>query len=67
VSARFIAGETNHCPGCGRSQWLVGRITAECAFCHSALPLAEQPARQPRPILRLGNGGGKVSRVLVAA
>ena len=31
----------NACPGCGRSNWIVGRSTAECAFCHTALPLAE--------------------------
>ena len=37
----FRQDETNHCPGCGRSQWLVGRVTAECAFCSTALPLAE--------------------------
>ena len=35
----YRADEVNHCPGCGRSQWLVGRITAECAFCATALPL----------------------------
>ena len=32
---------TNSCPGCGRSQWLVGRTTAECAFCATALPIAQ--------------------------
>jgi hypothetical protein len=37
----FHLDETNHCPGCGRSQWLVGRVTAECVFCSTALPLAE--------------------------
>lgn len=31
--------ETNHCPGCGRSNWLIGRMMAECAFCATALPL----------------------------
>jgi hypothetical protein len=30
----------NHCPGCGRSQWHIGRSTAECAFCSTAIPLA---------------------------
>lgn len=28
------------CPGCGRSHWHVGRATAECAFCATAMPLA---------------------------
>lgn len=31
--------EINHCPGCGRSHWLVGRMTAECAYCATALPI----------------------------
>ncbi|MEP7130230.1 MAG: hypothetical protein ABI770_03790 [Sphingomicrobium sp.] len=39
--------EINHCPGCGRTQWIVGRISAECAFCSTALPLAEASLRSP--------------------
>lgn len=35
----YHAGEVNRCPGCLRSQWLVGRSTAECVFCGTALPL----------------------------
>lgn len=35
----YRANELNHCPGCGMSQWIIGRITAECAFCGTALPL----------------------------
>lgn len=31
--------ETNWCPGCGRSHWHIGRLSAECAFCGTALPL----------------------------
>lgn len=31
--------EANHCPGCGRSHWMIGRTTAECAFCGTALPI----------------------------
>jgi hypothetical protein len=31
--------ETNHCPGCGRTHWYIGRMMAECAFCGTALPL----------------------------
>jgi hypothetical protein len=31
--------EPNHCPGCGKSHWMIGRLTAECAFCGTALPL----------------------------
>ncbi len=37
----FRANEANHCPGCGKAQWIVGRLTAECVFCGTALPLAE--------------------------
>ncbi|HVI98979.1 MAG TPA: hypothetical protein VM657_07935 [Sphingomonas sp.] len=37
--AVFRTDEVNHCPGCGGSQWMVGRLTAECAFCSTAVPL----------------------------
>ena len=37
----YRESEANHCPGCGRSHWYVGRLSAECAFCGTALPLAE--------------------------
>jgi len=37
--------DVNHCPGCGRTHWLIGRISAECAFCATALPLAEASMR----------------------
>lgn len=37
--------EANHCPGCGRTHWLIGRMSAECAFCSTALPLAEASMR----------------------
>jgi hypothetical protein len=37
--------DVNHCPGCGRTHWIIGRISAECAFCSTALPLAEASMR----------------------
>ena len=37
----YRANADNHCPGCGRSQWYIGRISAECGFCGTAVPLAE--------------------------
>jgi hypothetical protein len=37
----YRANESNHCPGCGRSHWYIGRISAECGFCGTAIPLAE--------------------------
>lgn len=44
--------EVNHCPGCGRTQWLIGRVSAECAFCSTALPLAEASMRHhSRPVI----------------
>ncbi|OQW43252.1 MAG: hypothetical protein A4S12_05350 [Proteobacteria bacterium SG_bin5] len=42
----FRAEEVNRCPGCGGNHWYVGRITAECAFCGSALPIAASGARE---------------------
>lgn len=52
----YRANASNHCPGCGRSQWYIGRVSAECGFCGTAVPLAEaswheassQPAPRPR-------------------
>lgn len=44
-AVHYHAGEPNRCPGCGRSNWLVGRFSAECAFCATALPLAPIPRR----------------------
>jgi hypothetical protein len=37
--------EVNHCPGCGRTHWIIGRVSAECAFCATAMPLAEASMR----------------------
>ena len=49
--AVYHDGEVNHCPGCGRTHWLIGRLSAECAFCSTALPLKEA-----RPRARGGAG-----------
>jgi hypothetical protein len=37
----YRENQVNHCPGCGRTHWYVGRFSAECGFCATALPLAE--------------------------
>ena len=37
----YRSGEVNHCPGCGRTHWYIGRLSAECGFCSAALPLME--------------------------
>lgn len=31
--------DRNICPGCGRSHWIIGRSSAECAFCHTTMDL----------------------------
>jgi hypothetical protein len=33
--------QPNFCPGCGRSHWYIGRLTAECAYCGTAVPLQD--------------------------
>jgi uncharacterized protein (DUF983 family) len=40
----YRPGETNRCPGCGDEHWLVGRITAECAFCGTAIGIQYKTA-----------------------
>jgi hypothetical protein len=42
--------QTNHCPGCGRTQWFVGRASAECCFCATALPFASPGFGTATPI-----------------
>ena len=37
----YHLGEVNRCPACGRSHWYVGRLSAECGFCGTAMALAE--------------------------
>lgn len=47
----------NHCPGCGRTHWLIGRLMAECGFCGTALPLSESYSRSAAaPMFRHGRG-----------
>jgi hypothetical protein len=36
----YRPGEINRCPGCGRMHWYVGRLSAECGFCGTAIALA---------------------------
>ncbi len=35
-------GADTSCPGCGRTNWIIGRFSAECGFCATALPLAPE-------------------------
>lgn len=46
----YYADTVNHCPACGKRQWHIGRISAECAYCHTALALADV-ASQPMRLL----------------
>jgi hypothetical protein len=50
--------EVNHCPGCGRTHWHIGRLSAECAFCSTALPLEATFTRSAmeKPVF-VGRGG----------
>ena len=43
--AVYRENQVNHCPGCGRTHWYVGRTLAECGFCATALPLSESFGR----------------------
>jgi hypothetical protein len=45
----YRENEVNHCPGCGRTHWFLGRMLAECAFCGTALPLQEAYLRGASP------------------
>lgn len=50
----YRTNASNHCPGCGRSHWYIGRVSAECGFCGTAIPLAEAGRHEtvtaaPRP------------------
>ncbi len=51
--AVYRENQVNHCPGCGRTHWYVGRTLAECGFCATALPLAES-FRQPTTAIIVG-------------
>jgi len=53
----YHRNSVNHCPGCGQTQWFIGRVSAECAFCATALPLQEIVSRDARPIRHLGVSG----------
>ena len=52
--AVYRENEVNHCPGCGRTHWYLGRMLAECAFCSTALPLQEN--------YRVGTGSSPITR-----
>ena len=49
----YHAGDVNHCPGCGGKSWHVGRMSAECAVCETAIPLADVAAQPMQPLYRV--------------
>lgn len=51
-AAVYRENELNHCPGCGRTHWHIGRTTAECGFCATALPLASATSQGMRGLFR---------------
>jgi len=57
----YRANEPNRCPGCGRSQWYIGRVSAECSFCGTAVPLAEASRHEATPRSATNGSSKKVS------
>ena len=57
----YRANEENRCPGCGRCNWHIGRISAECGFCGTAVPLAETYRQEGAARAPSTNGKTKVS------
>lgn len=51
----YHPGETNHCPGCGRVNWYVGRTSAECAWCATSVDLV---ARLREALIHCGRTAG---------
>lgn len=49
----YHTGDVNHCPGCGGKSWHVGRMSAECATCETAIPLADVAAQPMQPLFRV--------------
>jgi hypothetical protein len=49
--------QVNFCPGCGRSHWWLGRISAECVFCGTALPFAMGQFSGSSTHVRCGTSG----------
>ncbi|KAA9015815.1 hypothetical protein [Sphingobium limneticum] len=45
INPQYYLGRKTPCPDCGGSQWIVGRVVAECAHCDTPLPLAASQHR----------------------
>ena len=59
--------QVNNCPGCGRTHWFVGRLMAECAFCATALPLAEAGESTGMPTILKGRQSASAWETALAA
>jgi len=49
----YHVGGVNRCPGCGGQSWHVGRMSAECATCETAIPLADVAAQPMQPLFHV--------------
>ena len=57
--AVYRENQVNHCPGCGRTHWYVGRTLAECGFCATAMPLSESFGQPTAPRVFHRSGGAQ--------
>ena len=46
----YKPGTLTHCPTCSGTQWLVGRTTAQCAYCDTAMPLLHMSRGSSAPL-----------------
>lgn len=53
----YHADTVNHCPACGHTHWHIGRSTAECAFCETALPLDMNASTPGEPLFWFRGSG----------
>lgn len=56
-SPLYYPDEVNHCPGCSATSWHVGRFSAECARCQTALPFAQSMQQPMQPVFVRGHEG----------
>ena len=59
--AVYRENAVNHCPGCGRTHWLIGRMLAECGFCGTALPLSESYMRGSSSLIHSRGKGASLA------
>lgn len=48
----YRPGAVTYCPGCQGTQWWVGRFSAECARCHTAIEMRNDGQRMAAPAWR---------------